>query len=100
MRTKARSPRGGLIERQIKGDKELAYNGDKAIAPVLLWGPYLWADGVTPRKADGLVYERSDLGPDGTHPSQAGREKVAQQILDFCKTDPLAKGWFAKSPAR
>jgi hypothetical protein len=83
-----------LIQRQIKGDKELAFNGDKPIAPVLIWGPYLWADGVTPRKADGLVYERSDLGPDGTHPSQAGREKVAKLILDFCKTAPLAKGWF------
>lgn len=85
-----------LIQRQIKGDKELAFGGEKPTAPVLLWGPYFWADGVTPRKADGLVYERTDLGPDGTHPSEAGREKVAKQILDFCKTDPLAKGWFVK----
>ncbi len=83
-----------LIQRQIKGDKELAFTGEKPVAPVLLWGPYLWADGVTPRKTDGLVYERSDLGPDGTHPSEAGREKVAKQILEFCKTDVLAKGWF------
>ena len=85
-----------LIQRQIKGDKELAFAGEKPVAPVLLWGPYFWADGVTSRKADGLVYERTDLGPDGTHPSQAGRDKVAKQILDFCKTDPLAKAWFGK----
>lgn len=83
-----------LIQRQIKGDKELTYTGDKPVAPVLLWGPYLWADGVTPRKSDGLVYERTDLAADGVHPSQTGREKVAKLILDFCKTDPLAKGWF------
>jgi hypothetical protein len=84
-----------LIQRQIKGDKELAYSGEKPVAPVLLWGPYLWADGVTPRAADKLVYERTDLGPDGTHPSQAGREKVAKLILEFVKTEPLAK-WFGK----
>jgi hypothetical protein len=65
-------------------------------APVLLWGPYFWADGTTPRKADGLVWKASDLGPDGTHPSNAGREKVAKMLLEFCKTDPLAKAWFAK----
>jgi len=29
--------------------------------PVLLWGPYLWADGQTARKSDGLHYERADL---------------------------------------
>jgi hypothetical protein len=86
-----------LIQRQSKGDKALNFDpkrGD-ARAPVLLWGPYLWADGVTPRKDDGLIYRREDLGPDGTHPSQAGREKVAQQMLTFFKSDPLAKSWFA-----
>ena len=68
-------------------------------APLLLWGPYLWADGITPRKSDGLVYKRKDLGPDGTHPSQEfGRQKVAEQILKFFKTDPLAKGWFLGKP--
>lgn len=87
-----------LIQRQINGDKAL--NCDlkhgEVRAPVLLWGPYLWADGVTPRKADGLVYRREDLGPDGTHPSPAGREKVAKLLLNFFKTDPLAKSWFTK----
>lgn len=86
-----------LVQRQMKGDKALnddAKRGDVR-APVLLWGPYLWADGVTPRKADGLVYRREDLGPDGTHPSQSGREKVAGLMLNFYKSDPLAKSWFA-----
>jgi hypothetical protein len=87
-----------LIQRQIDGDKALNYDpkrGDVR-APVLVWGPYLWADGVTPRKSDGLVYRREDLGPDGTHPSPAGREKVAKLMLTFYKTDLLAKTWFAK----
>ncbi|MBI1903413.1 MAG: hypothetical protein HYS13_20110 [Planctomycetia bacterium] len=85
-----------LIQDQIKGEKEL--NFDKARgeikSPLLLWGPYLWADGTTPRKSDGLVYTREDLGNDGTHPSNSGREKVAKVMLEFYKTDPLAKGWF------
>ena len=64
-------------------------------SPLLLWGPYLWADGTTPRKSDGLVWKREDLGPDGTHPSMSGRAKVADMLLSFFKSDPMAKGWFA-----
>jgi lysophospholipase L1-like esterase len=64
-------------------------------APLLLWGPYLWADGVKPR-SDGLVWKREDLAGDGTHPSASGRRKVAQLLLDFFKNDDLAKGWFGK----
>jgi hypothetical protein len=87
-----------LIQRQIKGDTALNYDAARgpAKSPLLLWGPYLWADGVTPRASDKLVYTRDDLGPDGTHPSQQGREKIANLILTFYKTDPLAKPWFAK----
>jgi hypothetical protein len=85
-----------LIQDQLKGDAALNYDAAKGAvkAPLLVWGPYFWADGMTPRKSDGLVWKREDLGPDGTHPSQAGREKVARMILEFCKSDPLAKPWF------
>lgn len=76
----------GLIRDQIKGDI--------AREPLLLWGPYLWADGTAPRKSDGLVYERADLAADGTHPSDSGRRKVADQLLAFFKNDALAKTWF------
>ncbi len=88
-----------LIQDQING--EAALNFDAAHgpvkAPLLLWGPYLWADGTTPRKGDGLTYTPDDLAKDGTHPSPAGREKVAKLMLQFFKTDPLAKGWFVAS---
>jgi Cu/Ag efflux protein CusF len=83
-----------LIQDQIKGDDNLSYTAGKA--PLLLWGPYLWADGTTPRKSDGLIYERSDLAGDGIHPSESGRKKVADQLLKFFKTDPYAKTWFVK----
>jgi len=85
-----------LIQDQQKGEAALNFDAAKGEvkAPLLLWGPYFWGDGVTPRKSDGLVWKREDLGPDGTHPSQSGREKVARMILDFCKHDPLARPWF------
>ena len=88
------------IRRQIKGDKELNYDPQRGevVAPLLLWGPYLWADGVKGRKGDELVYKLEDLRVDGTHPSNPiGRQKVAKMLLKFFKTDPLAETWFIRS---
>ncbi len=87
-----------LILDQIKGDKELNYDATKGDvkAPLLLWGPYLWADGVVPRKSDGLVWNEADFNPrDGTHPADAGRDKVAQMLQKFFKADPYVGRWFA-----
>ena len=92
-----------LIQDQIQGNLELNYNSAGAPtkpvkAPLLLWGPYLWADGVTPRSSDALTWQRENLGRDGTHPSQSGRDKVARMLLTFFKDHPLAKSWFVGSP--
>lgn len=84
----------GLILDQARGDPELACSGAGAKAPLLMWGPYLWADGNTPRPADGLVWERADFAADGTHPSDSGRRKVADLLLKFFKEDPHASSWF------
>lgn len=81
-----------LIQRQMHGDPELA----ESKSPLLLWGPYLWAEGAKGRKLDKLVWDRSDFGGDGVHPSDTGRQKVANLLLDFLTADPLAKPWFAK----
>jgi hypothetical protein len=91
-------PARWLIQRQIKGDEALHHDAGhgEVKAPLLLWGPYLWADGMKPRKADKLVYTREDLAQDGTHPSQLGREKVAKLMLEFFATDEFAKSWFAR----
>jgi len=85
-----------LVQDQIKGDADLNYDPERGevTAPLLLWGPYLWGDGVTPRKHDGLVWQRKDLADDGTHPSMSGRRKVASLLLSFFKTDPSARPWF------
>ncbi len=89
-----------LILRQIKGDPALNCDPAKGVmrAPLLLWGPNLWADGVTPRQSDGLVWKVDDfVEQDRTHPSvTSGRKKVAVLLLNFFKTDPTAKGWFVR----
>jgi len=86
-----------LIEQQINGDTTLAFAGVNPKAPWLAWGPYLWADGTTPR-LDSLVWECSDFQSDGTHPSLSGRMKVARILLTFFKTEPTATSWFLRNP--
>ena len=88
-----------LIQDQIKGEAALNFDSEKGVvkSPLLLWGPYLWADGEKGRMAGDLVWKPEDLGPDGTHPSDSGRRKVAELLLRFVKTDPTARIWFTKS---
>lgn len=86
-----------MIEEQINGDSNLVYKGINAKSPWLSWGPYLWADGTTPR-IDSLTWVcPADYNSDGTHPSAAGRMKVASRLLNFFLKDETAKPWFTKS---
>ncbi len=68
-------------------------NYAKKSAPVIVWGPYLWADGATPR-SDGFLWNRSDFEDDGLHPSQNGESKVGLTLLEFFKNSPYSKCWF------
>ena len=88
-----------LIQSQLAADADLNYDSERGEvkSPLLLWGPYFWADGITPRKSDGLVWERRDLAGDGTHPSHTGRQKVAEQLLSFFKTDAHTRTWFLRN---
>ncbi len=85
-----------LVEEQINGDPRLAYTGSNPPAPWIAWGPYFWADGLTPR-SDGLTWACSDYSDDGIHPSPAGRQKIANILLNFFKTDSTARLWFLNS---
>lgn len=82
-----------VISTQLNGALNFDESSGLAIAPWVAWGPYLWADGLRPR-SDGLTWLCGDLGTDGTHPSDAGRLKVAQLLLAFVKSDPTARAWF------
>ncbi len=84
-----------LIEAQIDGDTALSYEPSSRRAPWLSWGPYLWASGPNPRQ-DGLVWLPVDVASDGTHPSDAGRRKVADLLLRFFSTDETSVPWFLK----
>jgi hypothetical protein len=87
-----------LIEDQIGGDPALNWDpsGGPVEAPLCLWGPYLWADGATPR-SDGLTWCQSDFENDGTHPSPAGEQKVADLLTSFFAGDPTAQPWYANA---
>jgi hypothetical protein len=91
-----------LIEQQIGGDPGLAHDGPTPQAPLLVWGPYPWADGLGPDgvvggiggRSDGLEWECSDLADDGTHPSSQGAAKTAQMLFDWLSTDAHSQVWF------
>jgi len=84
----------GLIKIQLAGVDSLSYASGHA--PWLAWGPYLWADGLTPR-SDGLTWPCEDFNSDGTHPDDAGREVVADRLMSFFSTDSTTVPWFLAS---
>jgi hypothetical protein len=84
----------GVIEDQLAGAGGIDYGAGQA--PLVAWGPYLWADGARPR-SDGLTWSCSDFASsDLTHPGPSGREKVAALLLDFVRTDASAREWFIR----
>lgn len=91
-----------VIRDQIKGEPRLNYDPahGEVKSPLVVWGPYLWANGTTLRKSDGFAWSLDDfVTSDRTHPDTTARQKVADLLLNFLKTDAGAKGWFIKSEA-
>ncbi len=80
---------GGPVD-PVAGD--LNYN---TVAPWVAWGPYLWADGTTPR-SDGLTYVCADLQSDGTHPAMTGEQKVGAMLLNYMLNSRFATRWFRR----
>lgn len=95
----ARTQEHWLAQRQIQGDRLLNYDPDRGEvkAPLVLWGPYLWACGNVPRKCDGLVWPEQDVrSNDHLHPSEDGCKRVTGLLLKFLKTDAGTRRWFVK----
>lgn len=74
-----------------------AYTGDLTTAPWLTWGPYLWADGSSPRM-DGLRWDAADFAGDGIALSPQGVEKAGRLLIDFFTTSPFSHSWFLTTP--
>ena len=87
-----------LVQSQIRGDAALNYDPARGAvqAPLVLWGPYLWAQGNSPRKLDGMVWSENDVRADCLHPNEAGVKKTTTLLLNFFKTDAGARRWFLK----
>jgi len=86
-----------LIEDQINGDPSLNYDPDDALpdrAPLLLWGPYLWADGPSP-SLQGRLWCRGDLEDDAVHPGPGAEAKVGNLLSAFFAADDATLPWFA-----
>jgi hypothetical protein len=81
--------RNGGIPVDMRGG-DLNYD---TVAPWIGWGPYLWADGLTPR-SDGLIWQVGDFSADGTHPATSGRQKVGTMLHDFFYASPYTLCWF------
>ncbi len=95
-----------LIEDQINGDPELAFDGPSPKAPWLCWGAYNWTNGLGPDlveggaggRSDNLEWHLSDMAADGTHPSDPqGRNKQANLLLNWLKNEPTCVPWFVAS---
>lgn len=89
-----------MIERQMRGDPELNWDPTRGEvrSPLILWGPYLWCDGLKPR-SDGLIWTCCEPTSDvynNPHPEVSGAQKGADQLYAFFKTDPTATPWYLR----
>jgi hypothetical protein len=73
-----------LIEDQLRGDPELAFEGKDRKAPWLAWGPYLWEPDPP----------RDRFVADGVHASPQGAAVVVNLWLEFLSTDSTTRPWF------
>jgi hypothetical protein len=89
-----------MIDRQMQGDPNLSCDpaNGPVKAPLILWGPYFWCDGLKPR-SDGLIWTCCEPTSDvynNPHPQPPGAQKCADQLYAFFKTDPTTTPWYLR----
>ena len=82
-----------FIEDQIAGAPGTKYKGDSAIAPLVTWGFYQWADSL-PRKTDNFYWRYSET-QDGLHANNVGQDTLSTRFQKFLLSDNYAKKWYA-----
>src|SRR5436190_934754 len=82
------------VEDQINGVPGTEYKGPNAVAPMITWGFYEWADSL-PRNTDGFFW-RSYMTSDGLHATTVYQDTLALRFQKFLLTDPYASIWYAK----
>lgn len=87
-----------VVQSQIQGDVQMNFDPARGEvkAPLVLWGPYLWACGNTPRKLDGMTWAQADVRADQLHPNESGTKKTTGLLLRFFNTNEGARQWFRK----
>ena len=83
-----------VIEDQINGVAGTKYKGANAVAPLVTWGWYEWADGTNIPRQDGFTWQESDT-EDGLHATDAGEDTLSSRFQNFLLTDPYANIWYA-----
>jgi hypothetical protein len=83
------------IEDQINGVPGTEYKGDSAVAPLLTWGWYEWADGTDVPRQDGFTWQDSDT-KDGIHATASGQDTLTSRFHNFLLTDKYASIWYTK----
>lgn len=81
------------IQDQINNVPGTKYKGPKAVAPLLAWGFYQWADSM-PRKTDGFYWLPSETA-DGLHANAEGQDTLSNRFQNFLLTDKYASTWYA-----
>jgi hypothetical protein len=82
------------IEDQINGVPGTEYKGPNAVAPMITWGFYKWAE-MTPRKTDDFYWLLTETS-DGLHATDRGQDTLATRFQTFLLTDKYAGIWYAK----
>lgn len=82
------------IEDQINGVPGTEYKGSNAVAPMITWGFYEWADSL-PRVTDNFYWRFSETA-DGLHANTVGQDTLTTRFQNFLLTDPYASVWYAK----